>query len=305
MRRAKVYGVGVAALLIAGAIELGDGALAGRSTEGLAASAGHASRAPRSKGRRRVKLKKAPPPMELEHLNHREKLTVQLYDRKGRVTRPALQRLTRFLRCVRTGRRHKMNPRLLANLHRVSRAFPGRTIYVYSGFRHKKVAALKTSHHTRGEAVDFRVEGLSNRKLRDYLLANLEAVGVGYYPNSPFVHMDVREKRAFWVDYSGSGEPARYAKDAYEVLKGERDAARGRRVTAALPEAPKVQEQEREHQHSDAEEPIPARGLPPAVILGRDKKVSSPKVGGPEERAAEGRRSSAPEARSSHADRVD
>jgi hypothetical protein len=34
-------------------------------------------------------------------------------------------------------------------------------------------------------------------------------VGVGYYPNSSFVHLDVRETNTYWVDYAGPGEAPR------------------------------------------------------------------------------------------------
>jgi LysM repeat protein len=46
--------------------------------------------------------------------------------------------------------------------------------------------------------------------LRDYLLT-LPHVGVGYYPNSTFVHLDVRGQKTYWVDVSHPGQPPRYA----------------------------------------------------------------------------------------------
>ena len=58
----------------------------------------------------------------------------------------------------------------------------------------------------KGLACDFRVEGVKTTELRDYLRATFDKVGVGYYPNSTFVHLDVRKDRsAFWIDYSGPG----------------------------------------------------------------------------------------------------
>jgi hypothetical protein len=51
--------------------------------------------------------------------------------------------------------------------------------------------------------------GVPNSALRDYL-RTLRDVGVGYYPNSTFVHLDVRERSASWVDYAGPGESPRY-----------------------------------------------------------------------------------------------
>ena len=45
--------------------------------------------------------------------------------------------------------------------------------------------------------------------LRDYCKSH-DGVGVGYYPNSGFIHLDVRERWTYWVDESGRGEPPRY-----------------------------------------------------------------------------------------------
>ena len=56
--------------------------------------------------------------------------------------------------------------------------------------------------------------------LRDYLRRNFQKVGVGYYPNSSFVHLDVRKDRsAFWIDYSGPGERAVYSQAPAQDLK--------------------------------------------------------------------------------------
>jgi hypothetical protein len=41
-------------------------------------------------------------------------------------------------------------------------------------------------------------------------LQELSETGVGYYPNSTFVHVDVRPDAAYWVDRSGPGEPPDY-----------------------------------------------------------------------------------------------
>ena len=66
----------------------------------------------------------------------------------------------------------------------------------------------------KGLACDFRVEGVKTTDLRDYLRKTFDKVGVGYYPNSTFVHLDVRKDRsAFWIDYSGPGERAVYSEN--------------------------------------------------------------------------------------------
>ena len=173
--------------------------------------------------KRRRKRRDRWPPMHLEHVNTREKLTVRLYDRKGRTIRASVRKLWRFLRCHHTGKRHAIHWRLIQRIYRISRRFKGRTLRVYSGYRARRAARLRTSKHTLGRAIDFAVKGVSTRTLRDYIRKTYKTRrGLGYYPNTPFVHFDVREKSAFWVDYSGKGEEPRYAKNPYAVLKQER-----------------------------------------------------------------------------------
>jgi uncharacterized protein YcbK (DUF882 family) len=88
---------------------------------------------------------------------------------------------------------------------------------VVSGFREKSHA--KQSHHKKGEALDFSIDGVPNWALRDYL-RTLDHTGVGYYPNSSFVHVDVRARGAYWVDLSRPGAPPRYV--ASTPRRGER-----------------------------------------------------------------------------------
>jgi uncharacterized protein YcbK (DUF882 family) len=53
------------------------------------------------------------------------------------------------------------------------------------------------SQHMEGHAIDLRVPGVTTEKLRDAALS-LQAGGVGYYPVSQFVHIDVGPVRQ-WV----------------------------------------------------------------------------------------------------------
>ncbi|PID38459.1 MAG: hypothetical protein CSA24_02200 [Deltaproteobacteria bacterium] len=161
--------------------------------------------------------------MKLYHANRRRRLSLRLYDKCGKRLKSASRKLRHFLRCLRTQRSHAIHPRLISNLYTVSRAFKGRELVVYSGYRHSHASKLKASYHHQGRAIDFRVRGVSNKRLRDFALRRFAKSGVGYYPNVPFVHLDARPKRgAFWIDFSGSGERARYAKNARKLLRMER-----------------------------------------------------------------------------------
>jgi uncharacterized protein YcbK (DUF882 family) len=165
-------------------------------------------------------------PVELFHVNSKEKLRLYFVDAKGRPTAPpraALRRVDRFLRCHHTRKQARMNPRLTRLLHEIGRHWPGHRLEVVSGYRHPKVAKNPRSPHMKGLAVDFRVAGVTNTELRDYLRGAFPKVGVGYYPNSSFVHLDVRQgASAFWIDYSGPGENAFYSDNAGEDLKSGR-----------------------------------------------------------------------------------
>lgn len=125
----------------------------------------------------------------------------------------AEEQIRRVLASWRTGRSRGIDRRLIRLIAHVSDVFGGRPIRVVSGFR--ETSHAKNSHHKKGEALDFSIDGVPNWALRDYL-RSLDHTGVGYYPNSSFVHLDVRDLAVYWVDLSRPGAPPRY------VLSGPR-----------------------------------------------------------------------------------
>ena len=104
-----------------------------------------------------------------------------------------------------------MNRRLLSLLSRVSDEFGGRPLRVVSGWR--MTSYSRESRHKVGRAVDFRIADVPNQALRDYL-RTFSNVGVGYYPNSTFVHFDVRDSSTYWVDYAAPGQAPQYRRPA-------------------------------------------------------------------------------------------
>lgn len=181
-----------------------------------------ASRSTRKRSRKSRRRRDRWPPMHLEHMHTREQIRVRLFDRRGRAVRSTTRRLRRFLRCHRTGRKRSMNWRLVRNLYKVSRLYKGKKILIYSAYRHRSTAALKTSRHIRGQALDIAVQGVRPHELRDQLRSTFKKAGVGYYPHVPFVHFDVRKRAGFWVDVSGSGESSRYVASSHQYIKDER-----------------------------------------------------------------------------------
>lgn len=99
-----------------------------------------------------------------------------------------------------------LDPGLLVRLQAIATRFPGARIEIVSGHR---PTARPTSRHSRGRALDLRVEGVTHEALSAFA-RTLPHTGVGYYPRSVFTHIDVRERTAYWVDRSRPGEKPDY-----------------------------------------------------------------------------------------------
>jgi len=170
-----------------------------------------------------------PPPVELVSRNTHEHYKLQP-DGQGTLGKKQLKGFARFMRCWHTGRVHAMNPRLPKLLYEVGRHFD-KPLLVYDGYRAPRVARKKgnpKSPHPKGLACDFEIDGVTHQDLRDYLYTSFDNVGVGYYPNSHFVHLDVRGRgKAFWVDYSFPDQrqsKAMYSKKSWEQVKADEEA---------------------------------------------------------------------------------
>ncbi len=112
-----------------------------------------------------------------------------------------------------------VHPRLIWLLDKIASAFPGRMLYLMSGYRPE--AGSRSLHH-RGRAVDLFVQGVPNEAVFRFC-RTLPQVGCGYYPNNRFVHLDVRPPtvpEAYWVDTSGPSEPSRYVDSWPGVVEG-------------------------------------------------------------------------------------
>jgi len=160
------------------------------------------------------------PPVDLFQVNTKESFSLRFADERGRPIQGWQKRFQRFMRCHHTNTQHRIDPRLPRLMYQTGRHFAGHRLEVFSGYRNPKVARNPRSPHKLGLACDFRIAGVANATLRDFLRRTLNHVGVGYYPNSSFVHLDVRKgPSAFWIDYSGPGESAAYSGNAHDDLR--------------------------------------------------------------------------------------
>jgi uncharacterized protein YcbK (DUF882 family) len=171
---------------------------------------GHAASAEAVEAADRWGRPRSPGVVDFMRVHDRERARLRILDRRGRASSRTLERVAQLMRPAGTRRAgSRPDARLVELLARVSDHFGGRTIYVLSGFRHAGGYTAESSRHVSGHALDFRVRGVPNTEVRDFC-RTLDDVGVGYYPRSTFVHLDTRERSAYWVDWSRPGEAPEY-----------------------------------------------------------------------------------------------
>jgi uncharacterized protein YcbK (DUF882 family) len=133
------------------------------------------------------------------HTHTRLSLDV-VYYQNGAYVDSALDEINRFLKDFRTGDITEINPELLDLLHDVRNELGSEQPYeVISAYRSPKTNEMlrtttkgvaKKSQHLKGNAIDVRLRGVRTMTLRETAL-RMERGGVGYYPKSDFVHMDM------------------------------------------------------------------------------------------------------------------
>jgi uncharacterized protein YcbK (DUF882 family) len=147
----------------------------------------------------------APRKLQFLHTHTGETLDVVYYEAGGYVP-GALSEVNRLLRDYRSGAVHRIDPQLLDTLTAISRRTESKAPFeIICGYRSPKTNAdmrarsgevAKKSLHMEGRAVDIRQRGVDLDRL--YAAARgLEDGGVGYYPQSRFVHVDVGPVRAW------------------------------------------------------------------------------------------------------------
>lgn len=138
--------------------------------------------------------------LRMHHLHTGESLDV-VYRVGNRYVPSALAMLNHFLRDHRTNDERQYDPHEFDVLHELMAKLgrPNGEIDIVCGYRtpwsnnylrtHGKGVA-EHSQHMLAKAIDIRVPGVSTKRLRDAALS-LHEGGVGYYPHSQFVHIDV------------------------------------------------------------------------------------------------------------------
>jgi uncharacterized protein YcbK (DUF882 family) len=129
-----------------------------------------------------------------------------VYWANGHYQSASLRQLNRILRDHYSGDEHAMDPQVIDLLsalqHRLGTYKP---FQIISGYRSPQTNAMlaaesdgvaQNSLHMVGKAIDIRMEGISVRTL-GRAAKSLKLGGVGQYPSSNFIHVDVGKVR-YW-----------------------------------------------------------------------------------------------------------
>jgi uncharacterized protein YcbK (DUF882 family) len=146
------------------------------------------------------------PMLVLQALNHTDRVAIAAHGERGGFTAEDLDRAAHVLREPSTGNEHPIDPRVLDLVYRVQTHFGAHEIRIISGYRTPRKNG--TSNHGKGRAIDLVVPGATDEEVAKFAREQ-GFVGVGVYPRSGFVHLDVRERSYFWIDTSGPGKRAR------------------------------------------------------------------------------------------------
>jgi uncharacterized protein YcbK (DUF882 family) len=142
----------------------------------------------------------------LQNLHTGEALNA-VYWENGKYVPDAVDALNKVLRDFRTGDVHMIDPGLYDILDAISAKVENRKSFqIISGYRSPKTNTMlkKTggggvathSLHMEGEALDIRLEGVALNNVHKAALS-LKRGGVGLYPVSNFVHVDVGRVRTW------------------------------------------------------------------------------------------------------------
>jgi uncharacterized protein YcbK (DUF882 family) len=139
------------------------------------------------------------------HLHTGESLKTVYWADGGHIP-DALRAIDRLLRDFRTSESHAIDVRLLDLLHQVRTSLgTDEPFHVVSGYRSPHTNAVLARHgggvarkslHLLGQAIDVRLPGRHLRDLHEAAVLQ-KSGGVGLYPRSDFVHLDVGRVR-YW-----------------------------------------------------------------------------------------------------------
>ena len=139
--------------------------------------------------------------------NPKDRAKVNIYNADGSYSITAEEELNFVLRCRRTDDEKAIDIQLLTWMSLIYDHFGGKPLQIVSGYRNQR---KQSSNHAKGRAMDIRIEGVAPKKIRDFAQTlDRGGMGIGLYPRSQFVHIDVRSPPSYrWIDNSPPGSNA-------------------------------------------------------------------------------------------------
>lgn len=134
-------------------------------------------------------------------VNHRVTKVFHI-GRDGTVDDTTRKDIEEMFRCKRTEDQHTIDRGSLAMFADVASRYPGHTFELVSAYRRTD---RRTSRHRQARAIDFRIQGVKMTEVRDYIWATHTELGLGWYPQQNFIHMDHRPGDAdyAWTQIKG------------------------------------------------------------------------------------------------------
>ena len=141
---------------------------------------------------------------ELYSVNNLESVTVRYVD--DVIDPESKKQVDHLMRCLRTEREKPIDPKLVDAMRALAHEVD-KPLGLVSGYR-APLYRWEHNYHNRAQAADIRVEGVPAYKLRN-MAKKLGIKGVGHYPTTNMIHVDVRDDAYYWIDWSGPtfGEP--------------------------------------------------------------------------------------------------
>lgn len=102
------------------------------------------------------------------------------------------------------------------------RDYFGKPVIINSAYRspehNKRVGGSAGSYHVKGMAADIQIAGVSAVELAYYAQTITNGVGVYYYGNTNFIHVDTRTRETFWL-CAKAGVYEYYRVDLMPIIK--------------------------------------------------------------------------------------
>jgi len=133
--------------------------------------------------------------------NPGERAKVNIYNKDGSYSVEALEDLNGVLRCRRTDDEKPIDIQLLTWMSMIYDHFGSKPLKIVSGYRNQR---KQSSNHFKGRAMDIQIDGVNAKQIRAFAeTLDRGGMGIGFYPVSKFVHIDVRSPPSYrWVDKS-------------------------------------------------------------------------------------------------------